>query len=111
MYAYTFRQAVQVVEAASGRHGIAQEYRDRADEIVLRLNQHCFSGELYADTEVVEARLPVTACIAKSGQLSAAALLAKMPAVFYERLLTWSRAEISSQNLTPCRFSPSVLSA
>jgi hypothetical protein len=54
LYAYTLRHAA-VVASASGRVAVAQEYLQRADRTLVALLEHCFDGEMFADTLVSDA--------------------------------------------------------
>ncbi|KAL2802578.1 Six-hairpin glycosidase [Aspergillus granulosus] len=49
LYAYTLSQAAQLVSAL-GRHALAGEYTQRANNIIHALQTHCFTGTFFSDT-------------------------------------------------------------
>ncbi|KAH8901724.1 Six-hairpin glycosidase [Thozetella sp. PMI_491] len=56
LYAYALRKASQVLWAL-GRLGMAEEYLQRANRLVLAIHRHCFDGRFFTDGLAAQAEL------------------------------------------------------
>ncbi|KAL5338344.1 hypothetical protein BJX70DRAFT_206745 [Aspergillus crustosus] len=84
LYAYTLSHAAQLANAL-GRHALAGEYTQRANNIIHALQTHCFTGTFFSDTIISQLTPPLTsASTARSGAFSAAPSLATMRRSFYD---------------------------
>ncbi|CAK7218405.1 hypothetical protein SBRCBS47491_003498 [Sporothrix bragantina] len=50
MYAHTLNVAARVVGDTLGRHAVASEYRQRAQNITAAVQKHCFDGVFFTDS-------------------------------------------------------------